>query len=510
MTAGRARSAREPQHPSGRRRALVAALGFAACGVGAAGTPVLASPERPITSRGDIRFSVDTASFAPGSGVAGTRQEIYLQIPSTEMRFQKRDGGLRARIELEIAFIDTAGATVAERKGMTELPVATEAQASDPAEMHVLQSDFVVPPGPYRVEVRVRDQARRRSHAVPILLFLRRKASGHAEFDLMVPALDRPGLRVSDLQFAREIVADESESPFRKGALSVVPCPDRVYGLLLPELDLYFEISSLDEESIAEDRVELAYEIMSTTGESVAQRREDLVLHGSGPWPRWTAFDLSALPSGRYGVRVAAVRRATEERATSGGTIEVVWSAFSWNRKLDDLVDELTPVASSDDISRLKRLSSGEREPFLAKFWKELDPTPDTPRNEAFEEHYQRIRIADRLYTSRLRGISTDRGRVYVRFGQPDEISTGFATEEFIGGYLYQPKDEFNFEEEGRARGGYNYKDKPYEVWTYDQRGDQLRPTAQLGSGLGLRFVFVDASGYGDYVLIHSAEGVEY
>lgn len=394
--------------------------------------------------------------------------------------------------------------------GATELPVASLGEAIDPAEMHVLQSDFLLAPGRYALDVRVRD-LERRARTVPLLVFIRKRASGRASLDLTVPAFPEGGLRVSDLQFSREIEEDPAETPFRKGRYSVVPCADRVFGLLIPELRFYFELSDPAGAGSEGDVVAVEYAVESQGGDRVASRHEELVLHGEGPWPRVSAFDLSEVPAGRYEVRVAATRLSTGDRAAAGGAIDVVWSAFSWNKKLDDLLAELAPIASRDDLARVKRLSSGEREQFLAAFWRNLDPTPRTARNEALEGHYNRIRTADRMFGStRTRGLLTDRGRIYVKFGPPDEVSTGFATEEFIGGYFWRPKNEFNFNEEGRARGGYNYKDKAYEIWTYDQRGEQIGDRPPVGSNVGLRFVFVDISGYGDYEMVHSSESVEY
>lgn len=467
--------------------------------------------ENPVTSHGSIRFTVDTASF-PLEGPA-THEEVYLQIPSTELVFKPSGKDLMARIEVAIAFKDTSGETVAERKAKTDLPVRNAAEAHDPAEVHVLQSDFELAPGPYRVEVQLKDLQKRES-AIPIVIFIRRSASGKVGFPLEVPAFADSGLSLSDIQFAREVQEDGTGSPFRKGRLGVTPCADRVYGLLIPELRFYYEISDrLMGESDGGEPVEVSYEVRTMSGAIVAVQQEDLVLHEGTNWARTGKFDLSKVPAGQYRAGVSVVKPLSGERASTSATFDVIWSAYSWNRKLDDLLAELGPVATSEERAKLKRLSSGERENFLAQFWKGLDPSPETPRNEALEEHYRRVRMADRVFSGRggrVRGINTDRGRIYVRYGQPDEISTGFATEEFIGSFLWQRKNEFDFDEEGRARGGYNFKDKAYETWTYDDRGDPLGASARIGTGVGLRFVFVDISGYGDYEMVHSSESVDY
>ena len=64
-----------------------------------------------------------------------------------------------------------------------------------------------------------------------------------------------------------------------------------------------------------------------------------------------------------------------------------------------------------------------ERQQFAEQFWLRRDPTPDTVGNEFKEEHYRRIAYANERYGwSGIPGWKTDRGRIYVTFGPPDEI----------------------------------------------------------------------------------------
>ena len=63
-----------------------------------------------------------------------------------------------------------------------------------------------------------------------------------------------------------------------------------------------------------------------------------------------------------------------------------------------------------------------ERENFIEQFWMRRDPTPDSMENEYKEEHYRRIAYANDRFASGLPGWKTDRGRIYITFGPPDEI----------------------------------------------------------------------------------------
>lgn len=67
--------------------------------------------------------------------------------------------------------------------------------------------------------------------------------------------------------------------------------------------------------------------------------------------------------------------------------------------------------------------SDAEREKFIEQFWLRRDPTPGTPANEMKEEHYRRIAYSnDRYQGAGIPGWKTDRGRVYIIYGPPDEI----------------------------------------------------------------------------------------
>ena len=61
-----------------------------------------------------------------------------------------------------------------------------------------------------------------------------------------------------------------------------------------------------------------------------------------------------------------------------------------------------------------------EREAFVAKFWKDLDPTPESERNEFRDEFERRVAFADaHLGTEKVRGRDTERGAIFVIVGPP-------------------------------------------------------------------------------------------
>jgi GWxTD domain-containing protein len=88
------------------------------------------------------------------------------------------------------------------------------------------------------------------------------------------------------------------------------------------------------------------------------------------------------------------------------------------------LKEEVVYIITDQERADFKKLGTdAERERFVATFWTRRDPTPGTPRNEYREEHYRRIAYAnDRFAAAGLPGWKTDRGRIYIQHGPPDEI----------------------------------------------------------------------------------------
>jgi len=52
------------------------------------------------------------------------------------------------------------------------------------------------------------------------------------------------------------------------------------------------------------------------------------------------------------------------------------------------------------------------------------DPSPGTERNEALDEHLDRIRYVTENFSGNQEGWRTDRGKVYIAYGRPDDIET--------------------------------------------------------------------------------------
>ncbi len=89
------------------------------------------------------------------------------------------------------------------------------------------------------------------------------------------------------------------------------------------------------------------------------------------------------------------------------------------------LREDVAYIIRNDERTAFLQLQTDEeRAKFIEQFWLRRDPTPGTPANEMKEDHYRRIGYANQRFgdASGLPGWKTDRGRIYITFGPPDEI----------------------------------------------------------------------------------------
>jgi GWxTD domain-containing protein len=131
---------------------------------------------------------------------------------------------------------------------------------------------------------------------------------------------------------------------------------------------------------------------------------------------------------------------------------------------LDLAIKQLRYVATNSQITYINEAKNNEdKMKKFKEFWDLLDPTPNTQRNEAFDDYYSRIAYANEKFKSYAQGWQTDMGMVYVIFGPPNQVD--------------------------RRQDSYNPL-RYYEKWSYLNNRE---------------FVFVDQNGFGDYRLTNSS-----
>jgi GWxTD domain-containing protein len=134
-------------------------------------------------------------------------------------------------------------------------------------------------------------------------------------------------------------------------------------------------------------------------------------------------------------------------------------------------------ITDTERRAFLQLQTNEERENFIEEFWQRRNPDPDSVDNPVKEEHYRRIAYANEHFASGIAGWRTDRGRIYIMYGKPDNLESHTQGENYE-----RPLDQ----------GGGETKTYAFEDWTYHYIE---------GIGENVELEFVDPSGTGEFRL---------
>ena len=139
---------------------------------------------------------------------------------------------------------------------------------------------------------------------------------------------------------------------------------------------------------------------------------------------------------------------ASEYLARAKATLESMTPFKQW------LNQDVVYIISDEEKKAFLRVQTDEeRTKFVEQFWLRRNPTPGTPDNPLESEHYRRIVYANEHFgTANIAGWRTDRGRIYIQYGPPDELEAHPA-----GGTYQRPAEQ----------GGGATQTSPFEQWRY-------------------------------------------
>jgi GWxTD domain-containing protein len=124
-------------------------------------------------------------------------------------------------------------------------------------------------------------------------------------------------------------------------------------------------------------------------------------------------------------------------------------------------------ITSDEKREFLKLATNDEREKFIADFWEIRNPDPGSPENTYKDEVYRRIDYADANFGagSNEEGWRTDRGRIYITLGPPQQKEVHYAAANMF----------------------------PLEIWFYSYNHPSLPPAFYI--------MFYKHEGFGDFRL---------
>lgn len=419
------------------------------------------------------RFEFDYARFYNPQD-SSSYIEIYYSFFRPALKTIEIDGVKYKQGLLEVKIDDILNnVTLVDNNWQLDIPVENNGENEEELMVGVLE--FQLAPSSYAVDISASDRNNKD--------FLE---SSNVQLDFS--QLPQEGLAISDIELASRIIpqSKETESIFYKNSIEVIPNPSLIYGDRNPVIFFYSEIYGLDEKYDPYTIKQFLYNADNETFHS----KKRIVDGDNSSIVEIGAINANELKSGVYTLVVSISDEAQQYKTSTAKRVYV------YNR---DLIDESTDftettlnpleselmMMSEDEINymwqtaryiateiekdqwdKLSKIDSKRN--FLAAFWERRDPDPSSNINLAKRDYYERVKYANDHFSnlSRKQGWKTDRGRVYIQYGIPDEIE--------------------RFQNE--------YYTKPYEIWNY------------RGIEGGVIFLFADEEGLNIYRLVHSTK----
>jgi GWxTD domain-containing protein len=478
--------------------------------------PAGASWADSVRGEGDFEFYFDVSSLPSTDG--RTLELLQIAIPVKEIRYAEEKGSYVADVRISID-LRSDGRSVLSRVYRKKDAREAAPRVRDLSGFLFIVDSCYVAPGRYEMSINVDDMKRREKTLIGLIRGSHMNA-GAKGIELEVPAFPREKLSVGDPVFVWSGTK----------LASFVPNPMEIYGLRKDTLTVL--ISAVVPDSAQVDSLTLHLTLTKETGEVMDVEVFKVSVQGRQS-ACFNKVDLATYPAGGYHLLV----EADDGKALygqSGADFSVAWELVNWQKPMRDILIEARLLLSDREFKGFSKMTLGEQEEFMKKFWRALDPIPSTTVNEAREKFNQRVAYADAHFGGAMRGALSDRGSIYVRFGPPDEIihKPVPVNRDEMGEALKMLEDQYQIIAEGisteRERGidrkptvqsataaaavyGRGAMDSgDFEVWTYNFKGDPIVPADKgMTQRSGMRFLFVDKDGYGDYRLTGSSNEMQ-
>jgi GWxTD domain-containing protein len=413
-----------------------------------------------------IPFQADYSAFMGTEGKSYT--EVYVAVFQKELSYAPEGDSVKvAHFKYSLNFYQSDSLIDKRERDYRN----TMAMDAEPSILSQFMDVFTLElkPGQYNLTV--------------ILLDVVSSKTGTFNIQMDIPDFTG-GLKISQLQIASQAGKAKKPSNFsNKNNIEIYPNPSRVFGIIYPVLYYYFEAYNLQLGSDGNSNYSYHYFITDPDGQMVRDFPKKDRTRPSSTIAEANGTNIIALSSGMYFLNVDLIDLVAQDTIRSQSNFLVrkierkkegdlsvqedpgaIYSTFT-EEQMDEEFAMAKYLATSEEKDVFDELDALAKRRFLAEYWTRRDPTPGTPVNEFKKDYMERAALAEMQFSTNFRtGWKTDRGRVLLIYGKPDEIE----------------------------RNPSAIDSQPYEIWHY------------YALDGGSEFIFGDLSGHGEYELLHS------
>ena len=132
------------------------------------------------------------------------------------------------------------------------------------------------------------------------------------------------------------------------------------------------------------------------------------------------------LPVSRVGVGITRLVVRRLGAATGDSASAPLFVSFGEDlpvASFEQMLDYLRYFATRERLNEVANAPPEQRGAAWSAFLRETDPFPATPQHEALSDYFRRVQgAAERFREEGMQGWLTDRGKVYVTLGEPDQV----------------------------------------------------------------------------------------
>ncbi|MFI5234757.1 MAG: GWxTD domain-containing protein [Gemmatimonadales bacterium] len=339
-----------------------------------------------LTSSTGIAF-VGVVDLLPGPADTAVGV-LALSLENRAFSFERQAGGFEARYRVDIVFQRAAGPPIVIGRDQT-VRVATFQETLRSDESILFQEPLRLAAGKYHLVVNLTDR--------------RSNVQGRAEADVTIPAAS-PG-SVTPPVFIYEVTPRTDPAEPLKAIIN----PRGTVAFGADTLGVYIEgyrmppgarvpVSVVD----ARDTV-LVHDTLVFTGATPIEGRVLKITPDSAPLGE---------------LKVIVGDSAQHQQSSAVVSVSTSWIVTNY----DQMAELLRYFGHDDELAAIKKAAPADRPALWRKFWKDTDPNPATPENEAIDAYFTRLAEANRRFRDEgVPGWLTDRGEVYIVLGEPDQ-----------------------------------------------------------------------------------------
>lgn len=382
---------------------------------------------------------------------------VNVSIPYRRLVFLRRGERYESRFRIYVNVKDGRGEQVRGEVWDESVVVVNYEETKSTAAAASARRTFPVEPDEYDVEVSV--------EVIDTSLRYTQKKT------LEILGRERGKFRVGDPAFFAFHAGTGGERP-ATGQIVVRPCAEPgISGFVPNDQAVYADFNAwplivfnlvAPSEAIENAAYAVSSRVRDKKRNVILYNRTSLLASESGYQRLCMDVNVDNLSIGDYEISVAVELPQAGRKAVSKGRFTVLLNRGTLEEHFGETMEILSLYADRDELEELAESTSENRVAAWNRFWRGKDPNPSSKANESLGEFLHRLEYVLRTFSSFSPGWRTDRGKIYLRYGRPDDV----------------------VDRQGRAYG------TNYQLWFYYSRG--------------IVYIFEDMMGTGDYRLLET------